>query len=127
MATANTSTSDDPKLLDRSFFFILVALLAGVIYTGLFYLWKTDLLGTFQEEFNELIPMAQKMNVKEYFEKEGSLKQRESRIPHNIDTNYWKIFNSFPRCSGVALGFDRLLMLLTKRSTIDAVIPFPLK
>jgi elongation factor P--(R)-beta-lysine ligase len=65
--------------------------------------------------------------VKEYFEKEGSLKQRESRIPHNIDTNYWKIFNSFPRCSGVALGFDRLLMLLTKRSTIDAVIPFPLK
>lgn len=29
------------------------------------------------------------------------------------------------RCSGVALGFDRLLMLLTSQSTLDAVLPFP--
>lgn len=65
--------------------------------------------------------------IKEYFEQEGSLKHKSSRIPHVIDNQYWEIFKTFPECSGVALGVDRLLMLLTGRSTIDAVIPFPLK
>ncbi|MEO1994933.1 MAG: EF-P lysine aminoacylase EpmA [Planctomycetaceae bacterium] len=31
-----------------------------------------------------------------------------------------------PRCSGVALGFDRLLMLGLRRTTIDDVIAFPI-
>jgi len=44
----------------------------------------------------------------------------------DIDTNYNMIFNSgFPECSGVALGVDRLVMLLTGSSDIKGVILFP--
>ncbi len=67
------------------------------------------------------------LQIKKFFEEEGQQKNTTSRIPHPVDSDYWKLFTNFPKCSGVALGFDRLLMLLTKRSTIDAVIPFPLK
>jgi lysyl-tRNA synthetase class 2 len=42
-----------------------------------------------------------------------------------VDYDYWKLFEQgFPRCSGVAMGLDRLIMALTGRSTIDAVLPF---
>ncbi|MDR0495397.1 MAG: LysR family transcriptional regulator [Treponema sp.] len=34
--------------------------------------------------------------------------------------------SKFPACSGVALGLDRLIMALCGRSTIDAVLPFPM-
>jgi lysyl-tRNA synthetase class 2 len=73
-------------------------------------------------------------NVKNYFLEEGKLKNKNARLKHNIDNDYWKIFaprkdssgavKSFPRCSGVALGMDRLIMALTGRKTIDAVLPF---
>lgn len=65
--------------------------------------------------------------VKEYFKSEGKLKKERSLVKHTIDEAYSEIFTHFPECSGVALGVDRLLMLLTKRSTIDSVLPFPLK
>ncbi|MDR3301154.1 MAG: LysR family transcriptional regulator [Spirochaetaceae bacterium] len=60
--------------------------------------------------------------VKKYFLDEGELKNKNALVKHNIDTDYWKIFDSFPRCSGVALGMDRLIMALTGRKTIDAVL-----
>jgi lysyl-tRNA synthetase class 2 len=74
--------------------------------------------------------------VRQYFAAEGELKKRKSLAPHAIDGDYWKTFRprkdaaglerSFPRCSGVALGLDRLIMALTGRSTIDGVLPFPM-
>ncbi|MDR1909931.1 MAG: LysR family transcriptional regulator, partial [Spirochaetaceae bacterium] len=69
--------------------------------------------------------------VRAYFEAEGAAKEKAALVPHRIDRDYWKIFledaggRPFPRCSGVALGLDRLLMALTGRSAIDSVIPFP--
>jgi lysyl-tRNA synthetase class 2 len=53
-------------------------------------------------------------------------------VRHKVDHDFWKIFQgreekSFPPCSGVALGLDRLIMLLTGRSSIDAVLPFALE
>jgi lysyl-tRNA synthetase class 2 len=32
-----------------------------------------------------------------------------------------------PKCAGMALGIDRLVMLLTNSSNINEVVPFPLE
>jgi lysyl-tRNA synthetase class 2 len=75
--------------------------------------------------------------VRRYFGTEGAVKNRTALVPHALDGDYWKLFlpkkdsrgetRPFPRCSGVALGLDRLVMTLTGRKTIDGVIPFPLR
>lgn len=62
--------------------------------------------------------------VQEYFEREGGLKCKEAVVPHRVDENYWKMFNGFPRCSGVAMGVDRLVMCLAGKKSIDGVLPF---
>ncbi len=66
-------------------------------------------------------------NIKEYFATEGSEKNQFARIPHAIDKDYWKNFSSFPKCSGVAIGVDRLIMSLLEKKTINGVLPFPLE
>jgi lysyl-tRNA synthetase class 2 len=65
-------------------------------------------------------------NIRAYFEQEAAAKRRSGLIPHKVDENYWRIFNDFPRCSGVAMGVDRLIMSLTGRRSIDGVLPFPM-
>jgi lysyl-tRNA synthetase class 2 len=67
--------------------------------------------------------------VRAFFESEGAEKERQALVPHAVDPDYWRVFapangQGFPRCSGVALGLDRLIMALTGKSSIDAVIPF---
>jgi lysyl-tRNA synthetase class 2 len=70
--------------------------------------------------------------IRRYFEREGGEKARTALVPHRIDTDYWKNFlpkgktESFPHYSGVAIGLDRLLMALMGKSSIDAVLPFPM-
>jgi lysyl-tRNA synthetase class 2 len=63
--------------------------------------------------------------VRDFFESEAAA------VKHRVDAAYWKHFlprggRPFPRCSGVALGLDRLIMALTGRSHIDDVLPFPM-
>jgi lysyl-tRNA synthetase class 2 len=67
--------------------------------------------------------------VRRYFESEAAVKEETALVPHRIDRDYWRIFQSppFPRCSGVALGLDRLIMVLTGRSSIDSALPFPME
>ena len=43
----------------------------------------------------------------------------------DIDLDFAAIFDDFPQCSGVALGFDRLLMLQGRHKTIGDLILFP--
>jgi len=76
--------------------------------------------------------------VRRFFESEKAEKEKTGLVHHKVDGDYWKIFaalpdgsefpigNSFPRCSGVAMGLDRLIMLLCGRSTIDGILPFPM-
>ena len=50
-----------------------------------------------------------------------------------MNNDYWKFFSNiegnsgFPKCSGTAMGVDRLIMLLCGKNSIDAVLPFPIK
>jgi lysyl-tRNA synthetase class 2 len=61
--------------------------------------------------------------VRAFFQSETERK-RGALVPHKVDPDYWRVFEGFPPCSGVALGLDRLLMTLSGRSRIDAVLPF---
>jgi lysyl-tRNA synthetase class 2 len=75
--------------------------------------------------------------VRDFFLSEQREKERSGTEPHAVDGDYWKMFLpgrspdgsvlAFPRCSGVALGLDRLIMALTGRKTIDAALPFPME
>ncbi|MDR0290680.1 MAG: LysR family transcriptional regulator [Treponema sp.] len=80
-----------------------------------------ELANCFSEETNA-------ENVKIFFESEAAEKKQRALVQHKVDEDYWKIFSQekFPRCSGVALGLDRLIMALYGRSTIDSVLPFPM-
>ncbi|MDA3812613.1 MAG: elongation factor P--(R)-beta-lysine ligase, partial [Spirochaetaceae bacterium] len=51
----------------------------------------------------------------------------EDDLTHPVNQKYYEIFgNKFPDCSGVAMGMDRLIMLLTGEMSIEGVILFPL-
>lgn len=62
--------------------------------------------------------------IREFFEAEGKAKTESAKIPHAIDENYWKNFEGFPKCSGNAMGVDRLIALLSGHKTIESVLPF---
>ncbi len=62
--------------------------------------------------------------VKDFFTNEEAEKNKTAVVKHNIDHDYWKIFEKFPHCSGVAIGLDRLIMVLTGKTSIDGVLPF---
>jgi lysyl-tRNA synthetase class 2 len=66
--------------------------------------------------------------VRRFFESEAAEKEKAALVKHRVDFDYWKIFanRAFPRCSGTALGLDRLIMAVTGRSSIDAALPFPM-
>jgi len=74
-----------------------------------------ELANCFSEETDPL-------KVEEFFSNEESEKKRVSAVQHKVNQDYWKLFNGFPRCSGVAMGLDRLIMALTGKMTIDGVL-----
>ena len=60
--------------------------------------------------------------VKEYYRTETAAKNELAQVPVTVDPSYPDIFNNFPKCSGTALGMDRLVMILTGCSDIKDVI-----
>ncbi len=64
--------------------------------------------------------------VKEFLTAEAVKKEQAAVIKVKPDTEYWRTFETpYPASSGVALGFDRFLMLLAGREHLNEVIYFP--
>ncbi len=61
--------------------------------------------------------------VRLYFEDESKKKEKNARVFHATNKDYWKHFKDFPKCSGNAMGVDRLVALLSGRTSIDGVLP----
>ena len=70
--------------------------------------------------------------VRRFFENEKAKKEKTALVRHAVDDGYWKIFaaaetsgsgKSFPSCSGVAMGLDRLIMVLCGRQTLSGILP----
>ena len=75
------------------------------------------------EVANCFTEMGDRKAVEEYFASQGA-KKHDSLVPHKVDASYPSIFDSFPPCSGVAVGFDRLAMVLSGARRIEEVINF---
>lgn len=60
--------------------------------------------------------------VKEYYRTETAAKNALAQVAVDVDPDYPSIFKGFPKCSGTALGMDRLVMILTGCSDIKDVI-----
>ena len=56
--------------------------------------------------------------INRYFSEEAAAKERLARVPHPVPQNFGEICARMPPCSGVAMGFDRLIMLLCGKKTI---------
>jgi len=62
------------------------------------------------------------------FEQENRLRQRSGQPQMPLDEALLAALDhGLPDCSGVALGFDRLVMLVSGRETLDSVMPFSLE
>jgi len=60
------------------------------------------------------------------FEGENKARLAENKLPVKIDEYLLTALeNGLPDCSGVALGLDRLLMILTAETSINQVLAFP--
>jgi len=68
--------------------------------------------------------MGDSVGVASYFAAQGA-KKSNSLVPHRVDSHYPALFRNFPPCSGVAIGFDRLAMVLLGKTDIGEVLTFP--
>lgn len=79
------------------------------------YLNGVELANCYTEERDE-------KKIDSYFKSENSLKQEYALVPHPAVQNFGNICSKMPPCSGVAMGFDRLIMLLAGKKTLGPVI-----
>ena len=62
--------------------------------------------------------------VRRYFDSQTA-KKAGALVPHAVDRAYPDLFRNFPACSGVAIGFDRMVMSLMGASSLAEVIAVP--
>ena len=82
------------------------------------YMRGVEIANCFSEETSQ-------RNLERLFEGEA-IRKKECVVPHRIDRELLRSFEGgFPDCSGVALGMDRLLMVLLGENLLNRVISFP--
>ncbi|MBN2658335.1 MAG: EF-P lysine aminoacylase GenX [Spirochaetales bacterium] len=88
---------------------------------------RWELYGGGMELANCFTEETDQRKIREFYAEEKALKDSFSPVSHHVDENFYRFFGvGFPATSGVAMGLDRLIMLLTGESTIGGVILFPL-
>lgn len=83
------------------------------------YIRGVEIANCYTEERN-------KERVDAYIREEGAEKNRSAVTPHPVIDGFGHICARMPPCSGVAVGLDRLIMVLAGKKSIDTVLPFPL-
>lgn len=67
--------------------------------------------------------------IRQYYSNEYKklvkLRSNNSKVIPDCDSNFASYFEHFPKCSGVAIGLDRLLMAETDTKDINEVLLFP--
>ena len=63
--------------------------------------------------------------LKKRFEQDNQLRQRHNLPSMPIDEHLIRASDDLIPCSGIAIGLDRLLMVITGASSLEAVISFP--
>lgn len=58
------------------------------------------------------------------FAEKNQARQAGGKEPYALDENFLRSLHTLPDCCGVALGFDRAMMLRHKLQSIKSVIPF---
>lgn len=58
------------------------------------------------------------------FNQDQQLRAAKQRPTHPIDRHLIKALTTLPDCSGVAIGLDRLLMVLLNHQNLDQILPF---
>jgi lysyl-tRNA synthetase class 2 len=112
---------DRPLVLDRypAGIECLAADIPGTMYKERWELYVDGI-----EIANCFTEMANPEAVRRYFLSQGARK-RDALVPHRIDESYASIFEHFPPCSGVAIGFERLMMVFLGKKSIAEVLLFP--
>jgi lysyl-tRNA synthetase class 2 len=60
--------------------------------------------------------------IRRYFHKEVARKA-SSLVPHAVDMRYPELLAELPPCSGVAIGFDRMMMVMLGQRNLDRILP----
>lgn len=76
------------------------------------------------EVANCFTEMADPETVAQYFRSQAE-KKAGALVPHAVDRSYPELFRDFPLCSGVAIGFDRLFMVVMGMKDIRDAMNFP--
>ncbi|NLI81529.1 MAG: EF-P lysine aminoacylase GenX [Deltaproteobacteria bacterium] len=62
---------------------------------------------------------------RERFEAANALRVRNGLLPYPMPEEFLETLTELPPCAGIAMGVDRLVMVLTGAPDLDAVVAFP--
>jgi len=75
---------------------------------------------------NGFFELADAKEQEDRFDKENSSRKKSGLIPVEKDRLFLDALNSgLPNCSGIALGLDRILMILTDSTALNDILAFP--